>query len=161
MHTILNRKLSHYTMSLSNQTIDELIPIVDQANSCIIKLLGVAARLDPNNEHLQLVRRNVKMLIQASPMCLLKEAQPHIWKYKDVINERNERTFLSLELNEFVSDPSQLEFQGDILGVLKSKFAAMSDAEKEVVWEELHTLLVCVLKYTILKNKTPGMQLNK
>jgi hypothetical protein len=147
-------------MSLTNQTIDELIPIVDQANSSIIKLLGVAARLEPN-PHLQLLRRNVNMLIQASPMCLLKEAQPHIWKYKDVINDRDEKTFLSLELEEFVHDPSQIEFQGDILSVLKSKFSNMSAEEKNVVWEELHALLVCVLKYTILQNKTPGMQLNK
>jgi len=146
-------------MSLDNRTVDQLIPIADQANASVAKLVAIAHKLDPQNQHLQEARAQLKLLVQASPLYLVKESQPYIWKYKEAINDRDEQTFLGLTLDEFVStDSGEFDLQQDLMNILKSKFSVMSNEEKNIVWGELHSLMVAVIKFTIIQQRTPGMQ---
>jgi hypothetical protein len=134
---------------MSNSVIDQLVPISDQVNRSVVKLIVIAHQIDPDNTTIPLLRRNVEIYIQASPLGLIKEIQPHIWKYKDSIKNRDESFFLSLSLSTFTKNTN--ETYNALFEILKNKISQLTKQEKTIIWDEFSKVLVAILKYTILK----------
>jgi len=134
-------------------------------NASLSTLVAAIASKNRQDTNVIKLKDHMAIAMRESPSLVVEKVGPHIIKYSDVIEHRRIKMLLDNDFSDDVRhayeessggtvDADSLDYGLDMIQICRKTWHQFTDAEKNVIWKHLTTLLVQYATYLMACKKT-------
>jgi hypothetical protein len=123
------------------------LDILDKFHSTVAAIFRIAKKLEPDSTEIIRLSRILNIAKQEDPLIIINRSKDKIWLYRQYIINEDEDFFYNNKFSQFIKEDENKEFMYTLIGLIKKRFRALSQDEKDVIWKYSKDLLRYVIEY--------------
>jgi hypothetical protein len=125
----------------------EMSDVLLSFHSYIFKLIKLVKKCEPNNPDIEWLQNKAALARDVDPLIIINKCKDKFWHYRDQILERDIDFFLNNKFSKFIKNDENKTFMHTLLNIFKKKIIDLSDAEKNMLWDIMHGILLNIVQY--------------
>lgn len=117
---------------------------IDRFNLAVKGLLRIACAVDPNNVHLDRLRRLISIALEFNPIDPQRIASKYLLKYKDQILCKDAQFFLNGAYNENMRGSEMIS---GLFDLISGKWHDLSKDEQDEIWKKVEIMVNNSIKW--------------
>jgi hypothetical protein len=127
-------------------------------NNCMQHLINICVQKNKTDEHISSIDILFRSIIAIESSTVIRETGPYVWRYRDILNSRDEKFFNVMEdkvrddVKEYFKKPGSGDKfkQSDVQSILRKfhdDWEKLTTPEKEVIWSYSIGLVTAYAQY--------------